>query len=196
MADAYPLAWPEGWSRTPATNRKRAPYKTEPARAVQHLRDELRRIGAVGAYVKDGSPIADARNPDDPGVSVYWSTTAFKDRVIACDKWLKVYDNIHAIGLAIEHLRGMDRCGATQVVDRAFTAFGALPAAAAAPVTRPWWEVLDIPQNAIGALSVAMVQARYRELAAKRHPDRTGSAAAMLELGHALEEAKRHYGGG
>jgi hypothetical protein len=205
MANAYPLEWPEGWKRTPGADRRRAPYKTEPSRAVQHLCDELRRLGAVGAYVistnlptrKGGvSPISDARNPDDPGVAVFWSTNAFKDRVIACDKWLKVYDNIHAIGLAIEAMRAIDRAGATQVLERAFTAFGALPAAAAAPTVRPWWEVLNFPQALIGSLSTAVTDARFRELSRSAHPDHGGSDAALIELTNARDAARRHYGGG
>lgn len=204
MADAYPLAWPEGWKRTPAAGRRSAPYKMAPLRAMEHLQKEIARLGAIGTIVistnvptrRDGSPIANGANPDDPGAAVYWSTKAFKDRVIACDKWDKLYDNIHAIGLAVQAMRAIERAGATQIAERAFTAFAALPAAASAPVVRPWWEVFELPQSAVGALSLPMVQGRYRELAAKRHPDRTGSDAAMLELGQALEEAKRHYGGG
>lgn len=202
LAEAYPLQWPEGWKRTPASERRRAPYKTEPGRAVQQLRDELRRLGAVGAYVissnvpvrRDGVPYADSRNPEDPGCAVYWSTSAFKDRVIACDKWVSVYDNVHAIGLAVCAMRAIERAGATQVLERAFTAFGALPPSSQAPVVRPWWQALDIPESAIGVLSFAMVDARYRELAGKAHPDRGGSDAAMAELNAAREHAKAHYG--
>ncbi len=203
MADAYPLNWPDGWKRTPAGDRRRAPYKTEPSRAVQHLQDELRRLGAVGAYVistnvptrKNGvAPISDARNPEDPGVSVYWSTNTFKDRVIACDKWLKVYDNVHAIGLAIEAMRAIERAGATQVLERAFSAFGALPAASAAPINRPWWEVLKFDKAAIGSLSTTVTDARYRELARSAHPDHGGSDQALTELTAARDAARIHYG--
>jgi hypothetical protein len=202
MAEAFPLQWPEGWTRTPDSDRRRAPYKTEPGRIVQNLRDELRRLGAVGAYVissniqlrRDGLPAADSRNPMDPGVAVYWSTETFKDRMIACDKWERAFDNMHAIALAIEAMRAIDRAGATQVVERAFSAFGALPASNSATKVRPWWEVLGFREDMLGALSVEVVDARFRELAKKAHPDKGGSEAAMSELNYARLHARKHYG--
>ena len=87
-----------------------------------------------------------------------------------------------------------NRIGASQVLERAFSAFGALPPSSSAPVVRPWWEVLEIPQSAIGALSLAMVQARFRELTTKNHPDRGGSQALMVELNKAFQQAQEHYG--
>jgi hypothetical protein len=40
---------------------------------------------------------------------------------------------------------------------------------------------------------MSMVEARYRELAAKRHPDRTGNGDAMVELNAARDQAREHY---
>lgn len=202
MAESFPLQWPEGWARTLPHRRSRARYKLTPDAATGRLIAELRRLGASKSSIvissnvplrRDGLPYSNGRAPDDPGVSCYWSTNAFKDRVIACDKWDRVHDNIHAIGLAIEGLRAIERAGATQILERAFSAFGALPASSEAPIVRPWWDVLGIPESAIGVLSIAMVDARYRELAAKAHPDRGGSDAAMAELNAAREQAKGHY---
>jgi hypothetical protein len=144
----------------------------------------------------DGLPYSTYRAPEDPGVAVYWSTKALGERVIACDRWDGVHANIRAIGLAVDGLRAMDRAGATQILERAFSAFAALPAASAAPVMRPWWEVLGFPQELIGALSLGVIDARFRELAAKAHPDRGGSAEAMIELNAAREQARAHFGGG
>jgi hypothetical protein len=205
LTEAFPLQWPEGWARTVPHKRARARYKLTPESALKHLLDELRRLGAFSSAIvvstnvplrRDGLPYAGVRPPEDPGVAVYWSTRAFKDRVIACDKWDRVHDNIHAIGLAIEGLRAMERAGATQILDRAFAAFGALPPSSQAEVIRPFWEVFEIPQTTLAVLSLAMVEARYRELAAKAHPDKGGSDAAMAELNRAREDARRHYGGG
>lgn len=112
---------------------------------------------------------------------------------MACDRWLEVHENIRAIGLAVEGLRAIDRAGASQILERAYTAFGALPAAESAPILRPWWEVLGFPENALGALSLAVVDARYREIAAKVHPDKTGDDVALRELNAAREAARAHY---
>ncbi len=78
---------------------------------------------------------------------------------------------------------------------RAFQAFGALPAAAAAPVTRPWWEVLNFPQDWIAGLTPPLIEARFRELALEAHPDRGGSDAAMAELNRAKADALAHLRG-
>ena len=201
MAEAYPLAWPEGWARTPATKRRRAPYRVGAHAAKENLLHELQLLGGYNVVIStnmptksNGMPYANVGNVEDPGVAVYWSTKAYKERCIACDKWLAVYDNVHAIGKAIGALRSLDRIGASQVLERAFSAFGALPPSSSAPVVRPWWEVLEIPQAAIGALSLAMVQARFRELTTKHHPDRGGSQAFMVELNKAFQQAQEHYG--
>jgi hypothetical protein len=92
----------------------------------------------------------------------------------------------------------MDRAGATQILERAFSAFGALPPAQAVPVSRPWWEVLGFPEALVGSLSVPVVRARYRELAEKLHPDKlgTGSQEGFVELGAAFSAALAHYGAG
>lgn len=206
-ASSFPLQWPDGWARTAPHRRQRSRYKVTGDSATRHLMAELGRMGAHRSSLvlstnivlrNDGLPYS--RQPshavEDPGAAIYWSTTAFKDRVIACDKWDNVYDNIHALGLAIEAMRAIDRAGASQVMERAFTAFGALPAASSAPVVRPWWEVLGLPKEALSFATLPMVEAQYRDLATKAHPDRGGQPGEMVELNRAREEARRHFGGG
>lgn len=207
-ATSYPLNWPEGWTRTVAHKRERARYKVTGERAAQGLFDELSRMGAARSAVvlstnivlrNDGMPYA--KQPrymtEDPGAAVYWSTRAFKDRVIACDKWDDVYANIHALELSIAAMRAIDRAGASQVMERAFSAFGALPpSSSSGPVARPWWEVFGIKQELLEAYDAGMLEARYRDLARKAHPDSGGSDAAMTELNRAREEMRRHFGVG
>jgi hypothetical protein len=204
MADSYPLCWPEGWVRTPATRRRRSPYKISSEKATKHLMNELRLLGALRGTVivstnvpvrNDGLPYSNVRAPDDPGVAVYWSTHTFKDRSIVCDKWDKVHDNIHAIGLAIAALRAIERAGAGQVSDRAFSSFGALPPAAESKVAsaRPWWTVFGFNEGMLSNLSRGVIDARFRELSSKAHPDKGGSESAMKELTLAYTQAKRHF---
>lgn len=205
-ARAYPLQWPDGWGRTPSAARRRSPYKVLPEKAIRELVRSLELLGArTGSIVistnvpqrRDGLPYMDHKRPDDPGVAVFWTMmqvddhkmASAVDRVMACDRWLEMHENVRAIGLAVDGLRSIERAGASQILNRAFSAFGALPAAAA-PRSRPWWEVLEIPEAAIGALSVAMIDARYRELTPKAHPDKGGSDAAMAELTAARDQAR------
>lgn len=201
MANAFPLQWPEGWPRTKYRNSSR--YKTSIDQAVDELMRELGMLGALkGSIVLSsnvpprnalGTPRNDGHQVGDPGVAVYWTTKAHGERVMACDRWSSVRENVRAIGLAVNGLRAIERAGATQILERAFSAFGALPAASGAAPKRPWWDVLGFPEALIGALSPAVTDARWRELAKKSHPDQGGSQEAMTELNAAAEEARQHY---
>jgi hypothetical protein len=105
-----------------------------------------------------------------------------------------VHENIHAIGLAVDGLRAIERAGASQILERAFSAFGALPASDHAAPIRAWWDVFEIPEGLAMLLSIPMLEARYRELASKRHPDKTGDESAMVELNRAREQARTALG--
>lgn len=204
MATAYPLQWPDGWPRTPSYRRGPARYKVEINAAVDGLHRSLGLLGAQSGSVVIssnvpprnalGTPRNDGYQVSDPGVAVYWTTKAHGERVMACDRWSSVRENVRAIGLAVEGLRAIERAGATQILDRAYTAFGALPAASGAPVARPWWEVLGLKKEALSFATLAMVEAQWRELAAKAHPDRGADPALLVELNRAREEARAHYG--
>lgn len=204
-AQAFPLQWPEGWKRTLPHLRRRSAWKVSDSQMADELVGELRRFETQGAIIssnvprntRDGSiKVSVSGLLDDPGVAVYYSTSKWKDRVIACDRWVSAFHNMYAIARTIESLRAIERAGASQILDQAFTAFGALPAASNVPPVRPWWEVLGLPKEALSFATLVMVEAQYRDLASKAHPDRGGSDAAMAELNRAREEAKRHFGGG
>lgn len=195
-ADAFPLDWPEGWPRTAPNRRQRARFQTTHDVAQRDLVHELELLGARHAVIstnipvrRDGLPYARYRAPDDPGVAVYWQQRVGRGadrqwawRVIACDRWDRIRDNLRAIGLSIAALRGLDRWGASELLDRAFAGFAALPAAG--PSHRPWWEVLQVPRDA----NANEVRAAYRSLARERHPDVGGTDDEMAELNRAWQE--------
>lgn len=202
MANAFPLQWPEGWKRTPPEQQRQAKYKVTPEIATRELLHSLSLLGAERRSIvissnvpvrQDGLPYAAFRVPEDSGVAVYWTTAAHGERVMACDRWTAVYANIRAIGLAAEGLRAIERAGASQILERAFTAFGALPASPDAIPVRPWWEVLSFDEKLVSCLSMPVVEARFRELLPKVHPDHTGSDAACIELNRAREDARKHF---
>lgn len=184
--DAYPLAWPDGWPRTEPHRRKASVYKVSRGGARDHLFEELRKAGARNVVISsnlplrgDGRPSADAREPADPGVAAYWDSKKGEPMSIACDTWATVRENLRALGLAIESLRQLERCGATSILDRAYSGFARLPAAADP------WQVLGVP---MGAPRDA-VTARYRELAREHHPDKGGSSETMAQINRAYSEA-------
>jgi hypothetical protein len=102
--------------------------------------------------------------------------------VMACDTWESTAENAHAIELALEALRQIERTGASQILERAFTGFAALPSS----THRSWRQVLELT----AAPSPEDVKAAFRRLVRLRHPDvPTGSHAAMIELSAAQRYA-------
>ena len=127
----YPLAWPTGWPRTRAGDRERSRFRN--ARAVDdqlsmsdatsRLIRECRLLGAANVIVstnvavrRDGLPYARQRTPADPGAAVYFKLDSVPEGlVLACDRWLRVEDNIAAVAAHIGALRGIDRWGVGSV---------------------------------------------------------------------------------
>jgi hypothetical protein len=193
--EAYPLYWPEGWPRT--SHRRNAPYAVNFIKARDDLANELRLLGGTNVVIstnvpirRDSLPLANYAEPRDPGVAVYWwegSGPKRIERVIACDQWHRVKDNLRAAGLSIAALRQLKRSGASQILDRAFVGLTAL--AASNPV-RTWRETFGLGPEHAGRMSREFIDSRYRVLAQTAHPDRGGSEEEMRELNAAYEQAK------
>lgn len=192
---AFPLHWPEGWPRTKAPARSR--FDVSFVEARDGLVAEIGRLG--GRYVvismdietrQDGLPYANQRAPRDTGVAVYFERKG-KQMVFACDRWDSVKDNMRAVAKTIEAIRGIERWGASEMLERAFSAFQALPAPGA---KRSWKEVLGLATVPDVNIAKATIENAYRTLARKHHPDAGGSDAAMAELNAARDEALRIVG--
>jgi len=183
--DAYPLAWPAGWPR--ATERQRSRFDGTPARIRAELMMEVERLGGrypvLSTHIqlrRDGLPYATQREPDDPGVALYFERRG-RQMVFACDKWDRVQDNMRAIQRTIEAIRGIERWGASEMMERAFQAFEALPP------PESCWTVLGVPPTA----ARDDIERAYRAAAKRAHPDAGGSDAAMAALTRARDEAMR-----
>jgi hypothetical protein len=182
---AYPLQWPEGWPR--AKRREYSPFKMDANKSRRKLLNEIAMMGgklpviSTNARIRaDGEPRADER-PVDPGVAVYFERKG-KRMVFACDKFWLVRENLHAIALTIEALRGIERWGASEMMERAFSGFKQLAAENEGP---SWWGVLQVRAGA----TVEEIETAYRELAKVAHPDApTGSHDAMTALNAAREQ--------
>lgn len=197
MAEAFPLHWPEGWPRTKSPTKSRFDVSFTESR--DGLLAEVQRLG--GRYIvistdietrQDGLPYANQRAPKDTGVAVYFERKG-KQMVFACDRWNTVKDNMRAVAKTIEAIRGIERWGASEMLERAFSAFVALPAPGSTR-KRPWQDVLGIGPG-VYPVTAAIIEDQYRRLAKKHHPDAGGSAEAFHELQQAREEALRGIGG-
>lgn len=186
---AFPLCWPQGRPTTPRPARAR--FNTSFRVARDELVWEIERLGGRATIIssniplrQDGLPYASAKEPDHPGVAVYFS---YRDapRCFACDQWDRVRDNLQATRKTIEALRGIARWGSGDMMARAFAGFAALPDPDA---PAPWYVVLGCASDA----DAAAVQRAYRQAAGRTHPDKPGgSAAAFRRVQWAWEQAKR-----
>ncbi|WP_392530201.1 J domain-containing protein [Nostoc sp. C117] len=186
---AYPLTWATIYPRTPQHKRQAARFEVGFSTARDDLLNELRLLGAKNSVIssnvplrRDGLPYASFREPDDPGVAVYFQIKD-KSYALCCDRWLKVKDNLRAIGLHIAAMRGMERWGVGSV-EQAFAGYQALPPQAS---ERKWWEVLGVSPRA----TEDEVREAYLKLARQHHPDYGGSLDKMAAINAAYEQAKQ-----
>ncbi|MEO0797466.1 MAG: J domain-containing protein [Verrucomicrobiota bacterium] len=197
--DAYPLCWPEGWKRTPAHQRVFGQFKGTPGEVQMAMVEEVERL--VYGYLvqsnrslnlvvstnipvrQDGLPYVNARQPEDPGVAVYFDRKG-KQQCFACDKYNRVWKNMRAIQKTIEALRGIERWGSSDMLERAFTGFAALPPPM---VIKPWWEVIGVTETA----PLEQVKKAYRKRAMLYHADANQGREdpRMAELNAAYEQA-------
>jgi hypothetical protein len=192
-ATAYPLSWPIGQPRTAWNKRQRARFddRRGMGRARDMMLQELARLGATGVTIStnlalrnDGLPRAGQPEPKDPGVAVYFKLGG-QPHVFASDRWDRVADNMWAIKLHIEALRGTERWG----VGRANQAFAGYRQLMAPPqVDDPWWEVLQCPEHCAREFA----EDQYRRMARQAHPDAGGSHEMMARLNRAIETAREY----
>lgn len=185
---AFPLYWPEGVKRT--AYRARSKFKTPLGSAREELLAELRLLRASGPIISTNLPLRpdglfriDERRIHDPGCAVYFRHKN-TPRSMACDRWDDLASNIHALALTIEALRGIERWGSSDMVERAFTGFTALT-----PPATDWRFVfgLSSPSNP----RLELVKDIYHKLAFAAHPDRGGSTEEMARLNAAMEAAEK-----
>jgi hypothetical protein len=186
MKEAYPLSWPDGWKRVPYRSRSRFEVSGF-GKARDFLLAEIRRMGGAGVILStniplrnDGLPYANSREPNDPGVAVYFRYQK-RDLCFACDAYTSVRENAYAIAKTVEALRGIERWGASDMMERAFRGFAAL----AATSQESWDIVLECEPSA----DATTINAQYRALARTAHPDAGGSNAAMSRLNQARDNA-------
>lgn len=224
--EAYPLTWPPGAARTPDHERKGSRFAKVATKTgqfssyrcrvaltvgeeIQRVREEVQRIPGVEGLIistnlptrDDGLPKASASaNGKDPGVAVYWAVRK-RGRavpyVMPCDTYDSIADNLHAIALSVEAMRGLDRWGAVKL-EQAFAGFAALPPGSTpTPQQPPWREVLGgaWPDDLDDEDLLALAKSRHRKAMLGAHPDKGGGVELATRLNLALQEAEAEIGG-
>lgn len=196
---ASPLCWPAGWPRARhrvesrfgsyRSGRWNWPSIEEGKNDILHELDLMgvrERSIIISTDLRlrlDGYPYANQPQPKDVGVAVYWKDKAGNDRVMALDQYQKIGCNLRAIAKSLEALRGIERWGGGQILDRAFSGFVALPSPEMAGGVDPY-ELLGItPED-----SIEVRREAYRRARAKAHPDRGGSPEMYNQVRRAAEQ--------
>ena len=201
-ATCFPLSWPPGHART--ADRKRSQFGADHAGDVSlpaartFVIDELTKLGATAIIVTTNVPTTRAEaqglaGASDPGVAAFFTLDGV-ERVIACDRWTTIAENLRAVGLTVEATRALARWGASDVVARAMEGFRALPAPSSAELAPrdPWRCVLNISRTD----GLAQARSNYKALIRKAHPDMGGNARRAAEINAAMAEAERELGAG
>jgi hypothetical protein len=188
VAEAYPLAWPPGVPRT--RNPARSAFgDVTTHRASQELLWEIERMHGRLPVIStnlelrgDGLPYSKQRPITDHGVAVYFTRRGHQ-LVFACDRWDRIEHNMRAITKTIDAMRGIERWGSSDLMERAFMGFEALPA------PDPWWKMLGLDGP---ARSEREIKEAYRRASATAHPDRPGgSHDRMAAVNAARDEGLR-----
>jgi hypothetical protein len=186
---AYPLQWPHGWARTENPGPSR--FQTSLYEAKNGLGAELARLGAEDPIIttniplnRSGWPDTRAKRVQDTGVAAYFTFDG-AEVCMPCDRWWTVAENLHAIELTINALRGIERWGAKEMMEAAFKGYAALPAVSSSPAVA-WWTTLGVDANA----SEDEIHRAYRKLARRLHPDTaTGDLEQFKVINLAYEQA-------
>ncbi len=182
---SYPLQWPVGHKRT-AMPRKSLFGQHTLHECVTEIKRQVNLLGGKNLTVssnvplnKSGDPRSDysKRNIVDKGVAVYFIYNG-KQTVLACDKWEVLEHNLWAIAKSIDYMRGLDRHGVSEMLERAFVGQNALPMIATG--INPW-DILDMYPTT----DRESIRIRYLELA-KLHQ---GDDSKMKDLNVARDLA-------
>jgi hypothetical protein len=200
------------WPRPKTQNRPvKSPFSRPYARSCDILVYELGRLKVDecvirlnsvtrGGQYKSGLPLETLRTESEPGVILEFNR-AGKPLVLPCDRFRAWQDNLRALALTLEHLRGADRYGVTQSGEQ-YRGWEALPppGAPTAEQAMTLERALDIIAKWSNAPQDLILRMRdFREVAIKEarkctHPDKRGNAEDAALVGQAAELLKKELG--
>ena len=189
IIESFPLHWPLGQKRTPYPEKAR--FKTNFSTAYKELLRELKLMGAENFIFSSNIPLKKDGNPyaiyklNDPGVAIYFDYKG-KKMVFACDKWDSVEMNIQALNKTINAIRGIERWGSSEMMERAFSGLAQLPEYKKYP--SEWYEILEVHKD---CKDFELIKAKRNFLAKKYHEDgESPDHDKMVEINRAFEYAR------
>lgn len=188
---AYPLTWPEGYKRTQYRKDSRFARSLTIASAADELEKELFLLDIKDPILSTNVPLKLAGGPrsrinvDDPGAAIYFKRKE-KNVVLACDRYRRVQDNIHAIARTVNSLRQIDRDGVSDFLERAFTGFTAI-AENAGPSNAAWWIILEVSENC----TMEEAEKAWKKQCIEYHPDKGNDTGFIYAINEAWDRAKK-----
>jgi len=202
-----PLCWPNNVPRRSSRERGYPQfYNRTITQAAQFVIAEINRINKrrwdhVDESViistnlrlnQNGLPSSNQPEPADTGVAVYFQLRFTRNGkwyerhcVLTCDRWLKLSDNLWAIGKDIEAQRARERWGST-TTEQAFQGYLAIHDKTGAP---SWWTRMGVTSSA----TREEIEQAYRTKSKKAHPDTGGSHHEFSDLQEAYEQAMAQF---
>jgi hypothetical protein len=160
--------------------------------ALDRLEDQLQRLGAQAIVLStnlelrlNGQPRAGQKDPFDPGAAVYFNLKN-KRLVFACDKWLRVADNVAAIAAHIRSTRSLENYGVGST-EQSFEGYRSIEDFTSGLM--PWRRVLGFPQDSRPTL--AEVEAKWKARMKEVHPRLEGESSLQAsQLNVAIAAAR------
>lgn len=189
----YPLQWLAQQKRTEKPQKARFGDRNI-FTAGQHLVNELKRLGGKNTIISSnletksrGNGFYANQKVEDPGIVVYFDLKG-KDKAMACDKWNKPEDNIWALYLSIQAIRGLERWGGSDFLDGLFTGFQALPHYEDNIIIGQ-----QIEQHFQHCRTLEEVELTWKSKRKYMHPDIGGRSEDFSELTNQYKKAKERF---
>lgn len=203
--------------KTPPWDRERMPGARKASAVFKELQREIRLLGADTAVVEtfhrekdlrqDGMLRAGAALPSAPGVVVFVENQITGPLRFACDRYAFWLDNLRAVTLTLEALRGIDRWGVAKSKEQ-YKGWAALPGVPHPTETPPCEDspqekaakrLLDLADCPIMRETIDQVlnderKARsvYNQAMKKHHPDVGGDRYKFEEARQCWQTLEAH----
>jgi hypothetical protein len=182
-----PLAWPENEARTPIHQRRRnSLFDTTLGKTLDQLERELLRFRAKNIVLSIDLPF---RNKiDDTAAALFFDLPGARSIAICCDLYLKQDDNVRALYKIVEGMRTIERFGGSNVSQKTFTGFAALPP------PPDCWKTLGISKGIGESLSAKLKREFVMEAFRDRVKEGHGAGKDMAALTEARDQALKELG--
>jgi hypothetical protein len=182
-----PLAWPADEPRTPANQKVTdSPFKVDAGQTWGQIEDALRKFKATNIVMSLNTPYRG--KIEDPAVALFFDLPGGRAIAICCDLYWNQKDNVRALFKIVESMRTIERYGGSNVSQKTFTGFAALPP------PKDCWKMLGVAKSVGEVLSQKMrrefIADAFRDRAREGH----GAGQDMAALVEARDEALKQLG--